>query len=1084
MDRKLLVIGLVAILLLVISSGAYATGFHRVIKSADGEILQPPGPAEVEEIPTEQENLGTNPDTSFEEPTPDSTPEPEPDISETDIAPMAASPGNWTKLGEGTHDSYYKWVVNDTVYDISLQTKVSSSGAADTDYIYVVVYGKNDTKIKSYYHTAKTYQDDVDGQHASYKTFPSATYVDYIKVNLHQWSGSPKLDMNASNSFVKASPTLGSGWTILAEGERDAFYRWNVNDTTPELFVQTKATGSGSSDTDYINIAVYNSSHKQIASYIHTPKTSSSDDVTGQHASYNKFSSLQDVSYVTVQLHLWAGDPRLNTSTSASKVVWEPTLGTGFTTIVEGERDSFYRIPVNDTLKDIYITTNATGSGASDTDFIRYFSHNKNGFIFKMDNGPQTTSDDVTGSHVKYISYYPYPYVKYITVQLHQWAGDPMLQSGSSNITTGPAGPDNTNPTIGTPDLDPNPVTKDSTINISINVTDAYGISTVLFRIDNGTYVSPTGSSGTNYWYTGANTSVLGNHTIDIWANDTSGNNNSLTGTIYTVNVNPVTIGPVINSVTASPSPVNRGTPITLTANVTDNIGVGTVTFNIGGTNYTASGSSGDLYWYTGASTASIGTFSFTVYANDTDGNWATPLTGNYTVQSSSADTTAPVVTLVAPPNSSVDTDGTVTFTYTANDYHGGVASAKLIIDGSVVQTDTNVTEGVNQTFTATLFSGNHTWSINATDDSTNANQGRSATWSTGVSVPYGMYLNDPADQSVKVKTTATYTITINNIGLNNDTYSLNLNNTDSITTAVLSASSISVPAVSSSTFTLTVMGMAKGDYDVDVSAVSTTNATVSDTITITTTVTPSSSPGPGPSGPGGGTGTTSKRYNTTIKAEIEDNTSVPPEDIGDPRYLDIGLDVEGSVAVDAGTQKTIPVTVQNLGNVRDVLGISVSGKEWATLSEGQFSLEPGESRHIELVLSPPADEKDIHELTISVQSMNFGAEGSATAQTMVDVVEMAGRGGPTGFAMLFGGSWLIGLAIVGLILALYALWYQTSRKKSQIAPEDEADELVLEATEMVKTEEQLTEAGLEEEYQRALSEQRIPSSSDILPYY
>ncbi|MBW2999549.1 hypothetical protein KY339_02650, partial [Candidatus Woesearchaeota archaeon] len=92
---------------------------------------------------------------------------------------------------------------------------------------------------------------------------------------------------------------------------------------------------------------------------------------------------------------------------------------------------------------------------------------------------------------------------------------------------------------------------------------------------------------------------------------------------------------PVINQINDAPDPVDREAAINFTANVTDNVNVSAAWVEIQGTNYsmTQSGST-DIWYYDILDTdITAGTYNYTVYANDTYGNNATPQAGNFTIQ-------------------------------------------------------------------------------------------------------------------------------------------------------------------------------------------------------------------------------------------------------------------------------------------------------------------------------------------------------------------------------------------------------------------------------------------------------------------
>jgi len=91
------------------------------------------------------------------------------------------------------------------------------------------------------------------------------------------------------------------------------------------------------------------------------------------------------------------------------------------------------------------------------------------------------------------------------------------------------------------------------------------------------------------------------------------------------------------------------------------------------------------------------------------------------------SDADAPNVTLVSPANRSIFTSGLlIELTYRANDTTSGLANCSLILDGALNQTATNPPEDTNNTFIVNVVQGNHTWQVNCTDNSAQANVGSS----------------------------------------------------------------------------------------------------------------------------------------------------------------------------------------------------------------------------------------------------------------------------------------------------------------------------------------------------------------------
>ncbi|MCF7798375.1 DUF2341 domain-containing protein [Candidatus Woesearchaeota archaeon] len=89
---------------------------------------------------------------------------------------------------------------------------------------------------------------------------------------------------------------------------------------------------------------------------------------------------------------------------------------------------------------------------------------------------------------------------------------------------------------------------------------------------------------------------------------------------------------PSINSHNATPNSTIYGNNITLYANVTDNVAVDTVYFEINGVNQSTT-PAGDIYSYEFNTTDyAVGFYTYRVLANDSSDNFATPQIGNFTI--------------------------------------------------------------------------------------------------------------------------------------------------------------------------------------------------------------------------------------------------------------------------------------------------------------------------------------------------------------------------------------------------------------------------------------------------------------------
>ncbi|RLG28839.1 hypothetical protein DRN98_09075, partial [Methanosarcinales archaeon] len=121
------------------------------------------------------------------------------------------------------------------------------------------------------------------------------------------------------------------------------------------------------------------------------------------------------------------------------------------------------------------------------------------------------------------------------------------------------------------------------------------------------------------------------------------------------------------------------------------------------------------------------GTYMWSVNCSDTaqlGSNTGSSEIWNLTV---APDTVGPVVTLYNPPPGIQDTDGTVTFEWSAYDYASNITNCSLVFNNSINYTWTNVTEYQHYNHTIyNISNGNYTWYVNCTDNSTSYNIGQS----------------------------------------------------------------------------------------------------------------------------------------------------------------------------------------------------------------------------------------------------------------------------------------------------------------------------------------------------------------------
>jgi hypothetical protein len=172
----------------------------------------------------------------------------------------------------------------------------------------------------------------------------------------------------------------------------------------------------------------------------------------------------------------------------------------------------------------------------------------------------------------------------------------------------------------------PDPQVQGGFVNISVDVTEDVGIYDVWVNI---TY--PNGS-----WYNTSMQPGLGdqyffNYTYDdsglysytIWANDTSGNLNWTNPGGFGIGDNS---RPELSDLADAPDPQENGFYVNITVNVTDDVAVGEVWLNItypdnAWKNVSMQFGGGDV-WYYNRTYHDIGSYSYTVWANDTSSNW------------------------------------------------------------------------------------------------------------------------------------------------------------------------------------------------------------------------------------------------------------------------------------------------------------------------------------------------------------------------------------------------------------------------------------------------------------------------------
>ncbi|MFW9895740.1 MAG: DUF2341 domain-containing protein, partial [Candidatus Thorarchaeota archaeon] len=169
---------------------------------------------------------------------------------------------------------------------------------------------------------------------------------------------------------------------------------------------------------------------------------------------------------------------------------------------------------------------------------------------------------------------------------------------------------------------------------ISIKVYDLLGsgVSQVLLEYESSNHTMISGSGNTWSWGKWKPTS-LGIKIYTIYMQDMENNLNITSGTIEVL----LMTAPVVENLTKSPDPLELGNSITIFVDADDNeTFVSTVLIELESTNYTMNGPVGTKYNFTWTRSWT-GSVIFTIYANDSVGNWNS-LTSSFDI----VDTTPP----------------------------------------------------------------------------------------------------------------------------------------------------------------------------------------------------------------------------------------------------------------------------------------------------------------------------------------------------------------------------------------------------------------------------------------------------------
>ncbi len=290
---------------------------------------------------------------------------------------------------------------------------------------------------------------------------------------------------------------------------------------------------------------------------------------------------------------------------------------------------------------------------------------------------------------------------------------------------------DDTPPVISAVTATPSLQVVNNSVNISCTVTDDFSVKSVSVHIvfpnamtTNSTMASGEGDS---YYYQ-TTYQQTGTHTFTIWAFDASGNGVSAQGTFEITDED--TTPPHITDVTVSPSTVEAGENVVITANVTDDLSLADVrlalTYPDDSTENVSifqnvSGIEAMTY-YCQQPYYDLGNYTFYIYAVDDAGNGNTSQEETFTVQ----DTTPPAFSNVAATPAAATYNAAVNLSATVTDAVGVQDVFLKIIDPDDDVTNTSILEQVvNDTYyseTSYTTLGTYEYSFYAVDGEGNGN--------------------------------------------------------------------------------------------------------------------------------------------------------------------------------------------------------------------------------------------------------------------------------------------------------------------------------------------------------------------------
>lgn len=152
----------------------------------------------------------------------------------------------------------------------------------------------------------------------------------------------------------------------------------------------------------------------------------------------------------------------------------------------------------------------------------------------------------------------------------------------------------------------------------------------------------------------------------------------------------------------------------------------------------------------------------------------------NYTFRIGN-DTNLPNVTLLSPNDTELDDDGLILFIYNVTDATSGISQCSLFVNGILNQTESDISEGVEQYFVIDgVVDGSYNWSVRCTDNSDYARNGTSAIrfFDSADYTKPAIFLLNPDDGAISKSGNIIFEYIVLDYGYNISSCSLYINNT------------------------------------------------------------------------------------------------------------------------------------------------------------------------------------------------------------------------------------------------------------------------------------------------------------------